>query len=140
MAMTEFLLATTLSSWGGDNSFSGRGGGIEAGETTVDLLTYWGGAEAEVSIRGATGGFESCSLPFPKTEEASSDFFLRPAKARLSLMPPATAALKPLVAGDGEGRGGTGFDWVWPIWRGMEDERGAKDCWEEEEAEAWPAR
>ena len=80
-----------------------------------------------------------CSLPFEKAEEASSDFFLRPAKARFNLMPPATAALNPLVAGDDEeGRGGTGLDWEWPIEKGRgEDERGAKDCWEE--AGAWPA-
>jgi hypothetical protein len=78
----------------------------------------WGGAETEDSIRGAT-----------VSEEGSSDFFLRPAKARLSLMPPATAALNPLVAGDDEdGRGGTGLDWLWPMERGIEDERGAKDC------------
>jgi len=43
-------------------------------------------------------------------------------------MPPATAALKPFVAGDEDGRGGTGLDWLWPMERGMVDERGAKDC------------
>lgn len=57
-------------------------------------------------------------------------------------MPPATAALNPLVAGDDDaGRGGTGLDWLWPMEKGIEDERGAKDCCEDEEdaAGTWPA-
>jgi len=72
-----------------------------------------GVAEPDSSIRdgGDDGDDLSLTSPFAKMEEASSDFFLLPAKARFSFMPPATAALKPLVAGDGfaDGIGGTGL-------------------------------
>ena len=61
--------------------------------------------------------------------DASSDFFLRPAKTRLSLEPALLVEYVPL---DGEGGGlcddglrGMGRESIWPMEDGREEERGA---------------